>query len=86
MSLKKKNIFSKRVILVIVILLSLSILTPISQGLIINSKQDNPGGGKLPSEYFSITIHRIKQEDEIDPWPYGEADWLFGHALQEESR
>ena len=50
----------------------MAILTPISQSFTIN-EQNNPRAGSLDTEDFSIIIHRIKQEDEIDPW--GEAEW-----------
>lgn len=36
---------------------------------------DDPDPDFSPILYF--TIHRIKQIDEIDPWPHGEADWSY---------
>jgi C1A family cysteine protease len=30
---------------------------------------------------ISVTMHRIKQGDEIDPWPHGEADWSYRFSV-----
>lgn len=30
---------------------------------------------------LDITMHRIKEVDEIDPWPHGEADWSYRFSV-----
>lgn len=76
MKIKKYTNFKVEAIFVTIILLSLSTLIPASQGLALDEKQpSNPKNNHLGNTDFSITIHRIKQEDEMDPMPYDEADW-----------
>ena len=68
--MKLKTIFFKKSVLVIAaILLSVAVFSPISQGQIFNTTN-------LDNKDFSITIHRIRQDDDIDPWPHtNEAEW-----------
>ena len=73
-----KNSFRKEAVIIALLMLSLSTLIPATYGQTISNQNKiemptNKGGAT--TEDFSITIHRIKQEDEIDPWPYGEANW-----------
>jgi len=68
------NIKVKKVtIFTVAMLVLLSFLAPINLGFVINQNLENLE--YTETENFSITLHRIRQEDEIDPWPYGEADW-----------
>lgn len=74
--MKRNTNFLKSWALVIAaIFISLNIVAPIAQSLTIkneDNKQKDLGG-----KDFSITIHRIREEDDIDPWPHGEADWTI---------
>ena len=76
---KEKNNFKKYAIFSAYLIFSISILTPVlfsNNSIAIefskNFKSKNYG---LDDQDFIIMLHRIKQEDEIDPWPHGEADW-----------
>ena len=74
--------FSKKwVVFVVGLLVSLSVVAPLSQSHLVDTiSSDDHGTGLLKSfssdKDFSITIHRIKQEDEIDPWPHSDSpEW-----------
>ena len=67
----KEKSFKKWAIFVLFILISMVISTPISQSYVADTIQPNTLGAD--NNDFSIIIHRIRQEDEIDP--LSEADW-----------
>ena len=87
--MKMKKNFKKEAVIVALLLLSISILVPVTCGRtlpnqtrvsdIIKNQDELQTLPKnvmtSPAKDFSIVIHRIKEEDEIDPWPYGEANW-----------
>lgn len=75
--MEKNSNIKKWSIFITALFLSTVILTPISQSLTINNRKNGEQQkiNVLTSGDFSIAIHRIRQEDEIDPWPYDEADW-----------
>jgi len=79
MKIKAKRNFRKEAVIIALLLLSLSTLIPVTYGQALpnqNKIQISPKKFEASTtEDFSIVIHRIKQEDEIDPWPHGEADW-----------
>lgn len=76
----KHKFFKEWIIFVVALLISVSVITPISQSYFVDIADkeiiaiDRYNTGLLKSsssgDDFFITIHRIRQEDEIDPWPH----------------
>lgn len=70
---KKQKNFKKWSLFFTSLIVSMVVLTPLSQSQTLYDS--NPIVPLSTDEDFCITIHRIQQNDEIDPWPHGEADW-----------
>jgi len=70
---KTQKKFKKWSLFFALLLLSTVVLTPLTLSQTINDS--NTIKPLSTAEDFCITIHRIQQNDEIDPWPHGEADW-----------
>jgi hypothetical protein len=76
MRIKKKANFRLITMLMSVILISLSFVAPICQCLTINNDNNNPSIYTSNGEDFTIMLHRLKLEDEIDPLK-GSAEWTL---------
>lgn len=80
----KKNNFKKPALIVTFLLLSVTLIAPLTQSNILRNlerntltiikKENFPKPSTLGSKDFSIVIHRIKKEDSIDP-AKGSANW-----------
>ena len=71
--MRMRNFFKNWAILTVGMLLILALSVPIVESLTIKNNADLLN--TLSNDDFAITIHRIREEDEIDPWPHGEPDW-----------
>lgn len=99
MKKNKHSKYKKLTIAIALLMLSTALTIPITQGLTITNHQTNTiqktqqttntptaQPSTLGAFNFSISLHRIKQEDEIDPWPHGEADWRLGMYVNGEKK
>jgi hypothetical protein len=80
---KGKYKFRKYAVFSAYLMISIAICSPIVIGSNFESieRSQNMNNNNYEKEClmqdqdFIIMIHKIRQEDEIDPWPHGEADW-----------
>lgn len=72
MNRDKKGNFKRWAIVITGLFICMTILTPICQSFSINVNEKEP---MLSDEDFTITLHRIREEDEIDPWPHSGPNW-----------
>jgi hypothetical protein len=72
--------------LIIVIFLFFSILTPITTGLSLQKENKNLLNSS-EDEDFILTIHRLRTEDEIDPFPHSqEGEWELSIYVDNEKQ
>jgi hypothetical protein len=72
MRIGRKTNFKKKEVLVAFLLISVTIFAPLTQSISINNPSTTlpRACSNSGDKDFSITIHRIKQIDEIDPFPH----------------
>ena len=71
--MKKQKNLKKWSFFFALLLLSMALFTPLTMSQTINDS--NTTKPLSTAQDFCITIHRIKENDEIDPWPHGDPDW-----------
>lgn len=88
MKSEKNTFFKKRSLFIALLLLFVSILVPLTQGQVVEILNNSSSVSTLSeSKNFCITIHRIKQEDEIDPWPHSwEGEWKLNMYVNGEKQ
>ncbi len=87
---KEKNNYKKYAVFSAYLMISIAIMTPLVFASNSNAIELSQNIKELnSSQYdqdFIIMLHRIKQEDEIDPWPHGEADWQLNMYVNGECK